>query len=192
MNFTFLQSVLLAILPAVFAAIITFLLQRRSYIGTNTKKIEDLIQKIGNSSDRSLQSMVGVNNDASLSRQHQNIEGEIKKSFGLILDRYDNEDKAYRSFSIQQRDLKQTLDNFSRDYFENIKNADLLQQKNSELATINEQLKVENTQLRKTIAHLKEQEAFRNDEKRYPFTQQAEGGDEFFQEIGDEDEFELI
>lgn len=66
---------------------------------------------------------IGRDKNSSLTVQHNDITRSldsnfknVNNNFSFIYNRYEKEDESYRSFTSQQRDLKETIDNFSKDY----------------------------------------------------------------------------
>ena len=51
-----------------------------------------------------------------LTGQHIDIQKLIENAFSQIKSRYEKEDDSYRYFTMQQKDIKDTVDNFSKDY----------------------------------------------------------------------------
>ena len=90
-------------------------------------------------------------NDKALTGQHQDMLNILQKDFQVINGRYEKEDESYRSFTMQQKDLKETLDNFSRDYAKIINENGKLFNENIVLRDTNRKLEAENKQLRTEI-----------------------------------------
>lgn len=133
------------------------------------KKIDDL--NIGKFKDRTLcnylyNSIGKGKDDKTLTGQHKDLEQLISKDFEIIAKRYEDEDIVYRNFTQQQKDLKTTLDNFSRDYYEHIKNEHILYDKCTQLELQNEKLTNENLELKQIIAKQKKLLKSQSDKKR--------------------------
>ena len=73
---------------------------------------------------------IGKGTKESLTNQHEDIKKSIENNYREIKEKYNKEEEAYRCFSIHQRDLKSTLDNFSRDYMRTIHHESELLQRN--------------------------------------------------------------
>lgn len=127
---------------------------RKSQIEKNTKMLEELKKQY-----ESLYSGMGVraHETLSLTGQHDSMKKEIMKSYAAIRKRYKKEDKAYKNFTAEQRDLKQTLDNFSKDYIKQIETGGKLR---AEIFDLQE----ENQRLKEQIAML-EHEKYRSKKK---------------------------
>ena len=55
-----------------------------------------------------------------MTEQHSHLESCIQENYKTIKDRYKREDDAYALFTSQQRDLAETMNNFTKDYKETI------------------------------------------------------------------------
>lgn len=155
----YMREILIAVLPALITGLITFVLARKSQIRKNTEAIENLSKHIGNKEEQSLEGLIrsikddiGRQSDSSLTRQHQNINRQIENSFGVINNRYEREDEQYRLFTREQHSLKETLDNFSKDYMNNLQIIDNLQSEKIKLEDELEKIREENNNLKIKIA----------------------------------------
>ena len=154
------QNLIIAIIPSALTAIVTLLLSKQSQINKNTEALNKLSEKLGlnnkkiNDKFKTICDDIGRNDNSSLTKQHMNIEKTISHSFEVIAKRYENEDIVYRQFTAQQKDLKNTLDSFSRDYYEHIKNENILYEKCYSLECKNKKLIVENEKLKKQIIEI--------------------------------------
>ncbi|MBO5454516.1 MAG: hypothetical protein J6A69_11255 [Clostridia bacterium] len=125
-------TLLAAIIPAVLTFIGTLLACKKSQISKNTEEIKKLARQLGVNDNKTFHSEFSEQydnilnevrnnigktpNDKALTGQHNDIIKIIERDFEKINSRYEKEDESYRTFTNQQRDLKDTLDNFSRDY----------------------------------------------------------------------------
>ncbi len=148
----------------IMSAVITLIVARKSQIDKNTTVLEKMSKQLGLNDDISLREElkkqyssisedIGRGGYGSLSIQHGEILDEISKSYSEIKNRYDKQDDAYRHFTTEQHDLKQTLDNFSRNYMEVINSEQELYIENCELKKENEKLRNKISQLTKEINH---------------------------------------
>ncbi len=160
----YMREILIAVLPALITGLITFVLTRKSQIRKNTEVIENLSKHIGSKEEQSLEDLIrsikddiGRQSDSSLTRQHQNINKQIEKNFGVINNRYEREDEQYRLFTREQHNLKETLDNFSKDYMNNIQIIDKLQSEKIKLEHELEKMREENNNLKIKIVEYQEQ-----------------------------------
>lgn len=159
---SFYESLIIAAIPTLIGIIGTYLITYKSNITDNTKALENLSDRIGLDKELTLKKSIenkftSISNDigradnSSLTKQHNEIKQSIQKSFSVIEKRYSDEDAEYRKFTQNQYDLKKTLDNFSRDYYEHIKAENNLYEKCIYLETQNNKLINENQQLKQTI-----------------------------------------
>lgn len=137
----------------------------------NTEEIKKLARQLGVNDEKTfhsefseqyseilseIQDNIGKTpNDKALTGQHQDMLNILQKDFQVINGRYEKEDESYRKFTAQQLDLKETLDNFSRDYAKVIGlNAKLF---NETIALKNEidKLKAANKELRSELSKVK-------------------------------------
>ena len=142
-----------SLIIGIISAIVTYRIAKKSQIDANTKAITELKDELI-SHYASISEDIGRNDNASLSKQHSQMTESIKESYKSIEARYDKQDEAYRRFTTEQYDLKQTLDNFARNYTEVINNEHKLYMENCELKEANnllqkdiEKLKKQNKQL---------------------------------------------
>lgn len=144
MDMSFGETLIIALAPSVISGVVTYVTVKKSQLKANTEELKKLSHYLGLREDQTLQNQIvgqfesisndiGRNDNATLTKQHQNIEDCIEKSFKVIQTRYDEEDNTYRKFTTQQYELKRILDNFSRDYAEQIRRADELEKRNAEL-----------------------------------------------------------
>lgn len=144
MELSFGLKLIISLAPSVVTGFVTFLVMKKTQIKENTEEIRELRESMGIDKDETLQHQItsrfvsvandiGRGDEASLTKQHQKIESCIEKNFKIIQQRYDEEDDIYRKFNSQQYDIKQVLDNFSRDYTEQIRLRSELEKKNQEL-----------------------------------------------------------
>ena len=151
-----------AVIPSFLTGIITLHTSRKSQMNTNTNTLKKLCNRLGISHEKtltqtindkfdSISADIGRNDNSSLTRQHMDMEKNILQSFKIIEKRYENEDATYRNFTQNQYDLKKTLDNFSKDYYEHIKNENQLKVQISELTAENQKLHEQIKTLQKQI-----------------------------------------
>ena len=157
-NMEFWKMLLISAIPALITGVVTYIVSKNSQIRKNTDVIETMMRQLGLRDDMTLRTEVNkhyndIKNDigrgenGSLSYQHEYILGEINKNYLEIKNRYNKQDEAYRSFTAEQYDLKQTLDNFSRNYMEVINSERKLYVENLKLKDENKALKNKVTQL---------------------------------------------
>ena len=91
---------------------------------------------------------IGRGGKASLTEQHAHLKSCIQESYKTIEDRYKKEDDAYVLFTSQQRDLAETMNNFTKDYKETISDRNGLLIENETLKKRLETLQAENKMLR--------------------------------------------
>lgn len=160
-------TLIAAIVPAVLTLIGSLTLSRRSQLRKNTEEIKKLARQLGVNDEKTfhsefseqyseilseIQDNIGKTpNDKALTGQHQDMLNILQKDFQVINGRYEKEDESYRSFTMQQKDLKETLDNFSRDYAKIITENGKLFNENIVLRDTNRKLEAENKQLRSEI-----------------------------------------
>ncbi len=169
----------------ILAAVITGLFARKTKLDNITKTVNGLIDKIGVDKEETLTHKltsqynviiddIGRDKGSSLSVQHQEILDEVNKNYSEIKSRYDKQDESYRRFTTEQYDLKQTLDNFARNYTEVINNEQKLYIENCELKDANsllqkdieklqhqnQELKVQNNQLINVLNQEQAEEEF--------------------------------
>lgn len=134
----FLNKILPILISVVLTGIITYLFSakqaRKSQIIKNTEEIQKLARQLGVNDEKTFHaefseqyntildefknSIGKTANDKALTGQHNDILKIIEKDFEKINNRYKKEDESYLSFTSQQKDLKEALDNFSKDYTE--------------------------------------------------------------------------
>ena len=156
-------TLIAAIVPAVLTLIGSLTLSRRSQLRKNTEEIQKLARQLGVNYEKTFHAefseqynkiMYNIGktpNDKALTGQHQDMLNILQKDFQVINGRYEKEDESYRSFTMQQKDLKETLDNFSRDYAKIINENGKLFNENIVLRDTNRKLEAENKQLRTAI-----------------------------------------
>ncbi len=157
-------TLIAAIVPAVLTLIGSLTLSRRSQLRKNTEEIQKLARQLGVNDEKTfhaefseqynkiMDNIGKTPNDKALTGQHQDMLNTLQKDFQVINSRYEKEDDCYRKFTAQQLDLKETLDNFSRDYAKVIGlNAKLF---NETIALKNEidKLKAANKELRSELS----------------------------------------
>lgn len=101
---------------------------------------------------------IGRDRNSSLTVQHNDITRSldnnfrtVNNNFSIIYNRYEKEDESYRSFTSQQRDLKETLDNFSKDYAKVIGYNQKLYYENCELREKYDNVLEENQELKSQL-----------------------------------------
>lgn len=156
-------TLIAAIVPAVLTLIGSLTLSRRSQLRKNTEEIQKLARQLGVNDEKTfhaefsdqynnIMNNIGKTpNDKALTGQHQDMLNILQKDFQVINGRYEKEDDCYRKFTAQQLDLKETLDNFSRDYAKVIGLNAKLFNENIVLRDTNRKLEAENKQLRTEI-----------------------------------------
>lgn len=156
-------TLIAAIVPAVLTLIGSLTLSRRSQLRKNTEEIQKLTRQLGVNDEKTfhaefseqynkiMDNIGKTPNDKALTGQHQDMLNILQKDFQVINGRYEKEDESYRSFTMQQKDLKETLDNFSRDYAKIINENGKLFNENIVLRDTNRKLEAENKQLRTAI-----------------------------------------
>lgn len=168
----FMEKILPILISVIFTGIVTYVFSarqsRKSQIVKNTEEIKKLARQLGVNDEKTfhsefseqyseilseIQDNIGKTpNDKALTGQHQDMLNILQKDFQVINGRYEKEDESYRKFTAQQLDLKETLDNFSRDYAKVIGlNAKLF---NETIALKNEidKLKAANKELRSELS----------------------------------------
>lgn len=165
-------TLIAAIVPAVLTLIGSLTISKRSQLRKNTEEIKKLARQLGVNDEKTfhsefseqyseilseIQDNIGKTpNDKALTGQHQDMLNILQKDFQVINGRYEKEDESYRSFTMQQKDLKETLDNFSRDYAKIINENGKLFNENIVLRDTNRKLEAENKQLRTEIEKSRE------------------------------------
>jgi hypothetical protein len=161
-------TLIAAIVPAVLTLIGSLTLSRRSQLRKNTEEIQKLARQLGVNDEKTfhaefseqynkiMDNIGKTPNDKALTGQHQDMLNTLQKDFQVINGRYEKEDESYRSFTMQQKDLKETLDNFSRDYAKIINENGKLFNENIVLRDTNRKLEAENKQLRTEIEKSRE------------------------------------
>lgn len=156
-------TLIAAIVPAVLTLIGSLTLSRRSQLRKNTEEIQKLARQLGVNDEKTfhaefsdqynnIMNNIGKTpNDKALTGQHQDMLNILQKDFQVINGRYEKEDESYLSFTMQQKNLKETLDNFSRDYANIITENGKLFNENIVLRDTNRKLEAENKQLRSEI-----------------------------------------
>ena len=128
----FMEKILPILISVIFTGIVTYVLSarqsRKSQIVKNTEEIKKLARQLGVNDEKTfhaefseqynkiMDNIGKTPNDKALTGQHQDMINTLQKDFQVINSRYEKEDDCYRKFTAQQLDLKETLDNFSRDY----------------------------------------------------------------------------
>ena len=156
-------TLIAAIVPAVLTLIGSLTISKRSQLIKNTEEIKKLARQLGVNDEKTfhaefsdqynnIMNNIGKTpNDKALTGQHQDMINILQRDFQIINGRYEKEDESYRSFTMQQKNLKETLDNFSRDYAKIITENGKLFNENIVLRDTNRKLEVENKQLRSEI-----------------------------------------
>ncbi|WP_298486684.1 hypothetical protein [uncultured Ruminococcus sp.] len=161
-------TLIAAIVPAVLTLIGSLTLSRRSQLRKNTEEIQKLARQLGVNDEKTfhaefseqynkiMDNIGKTPNDKALTGQHQDMLKILQRDFQIINGRYEKEDESYRSFTMQQKNLKETLDNFSRDYAKIISENGKLFNENIVLKDINRKLEAENKQLRSELENSRE------------------------------------
>lgn len=138
---------------------------RHTQVKKNTAAIEKFSRQLGLKDDITLSKEIldkyeklscdiGREDDATLTKQHDNINASIREKFSIIQNRYDKEDDIYRTMTTSQRELKDTLDSFSREYAQAIKNESDAKFRLYKLMEENKELRDENRELYNKIQEL--------------------------------------
>lgn len=138
---------------------------RHTQVKKNTEAIEKFSRQLGLKDDITLSKEIldkyeklscdiGREDNATLTKQHDNINASIREKFSVIQSRYDKEDDIYRTMTTGQRELKDTLDSFSREYAEVIKKESDAKYKLYKLLEENKELRDENKELYNRIQEL--------------------------------------
>ena len=108
----------------------TISVSRRSQIRKLTDQIENLNKSVG----------IDLGKEVNLTLQHKDIKAtmqeqhkDIRTDFQIIQDRYRKEDNAYQVFTAKQRDMKESLDGFSREFTSIIQQSHILESETAEL-----------------------------------------------------------
>lgn len=161
-------TLIAAIVPAVLTLIGSLTLSKKSQLRKNTEEIQKLARQLGVNDEKTfhaefsdqynnIMNNIGKTpNDKALTGQHQDMLKILQRDFQIINGRYEKEDESYRSFTMQQKNLKETLDNFSRDYAKIITENGKLFKENIVLRDINRKLEAENKQLRSELENSRE------------------------------------
>ena len=168
----FMEKILPILISVIFTGIVTYVLSarqsRKSQIVKNTEEIKKLARQLGVNDEKTfhaefseqynkiMDNIGKTPNDKALTGQHQDMLNILQKDFQVINGRYEKEDESYRSFTMQQKDLKETLDNFSRDYAKIINENGKLFNENIVLRDTNRKLEAENKQLSTEIEKSRE------------------------------------
>lgn len=167
----FLNKILPILISAVLTGIITYLFSarqaRKSQIAKNTEEIKNLARQLGVNDEKTFHaefseqyntildefknSIGKTANDKALTGQHNDILKIIEKDFEKINSRYEKEDESYRSFTAKQKDIKETLDNFSKDYAKVISHNQKLYYENCELREKYDNVLEENQELKSQL-----------------------------------------
>ena len=163
----FMEKILPILISVILTGIVTYLFSarqsRKSQIVKNTEEIKKLARQLGVNDEKTfhaefseqynkiMDNIGKTPNDKALTGQHQDMLNILQKDFQVINGRYEKEDESYRSFTMQQKDLKETLDNFSRDYAKIINENGKLFNENIVLRDTNRKLEAENKQLRTVL-----------------------------------------
>ncbi len=142
-NNTVIEIIKVAI-PAVVTFIGGFFIARKGKIDENTEALNKLIKQLGLNDEETLKhglsaqynnvmESIGRGGKASLTEQHFHLESCIQENYKTIKDRYKREDDAYALFTSQQRDLAETMNNFTKDYKETISDRNRLLIENEKL-----------------------------------------------------------
>lgn len=161
-------TLIAAIVPAVLTLIGSLTLSKKSQLRKNTEEIQKLARQLGVNDEKTfhaefsdqynnIMNNIGKTpNDKALTGQHQDMLKILQRDFQIINGRYEKEDESYRSFTMQQKNLKETLDNFSRDYAKIITENGKLFKENIVLRDINRRLEAENKQLKSELENNRE------------------------------------
>lgn len=124
----FLNTILPILITAVLTGVVTYIgsnmLSKKSQLMKLADEIHKLSRQLGVNDKRTfydeitgITQCMGTNLDSkTLTGQHSDIQNLMKEKFSQIISRYEKEDESYRFFTLQQKDLKETIDNFSKDY----------------------------------------------------------------------------
>lgn len=161
----FVQYIVPALIGCGATLLCTLIGFRHTQVKKNTEAIEKFSRQLGLKDDITLSKEIldkyeklscdiGREDDATLTKQHDNINASILEKFSVIQSRYDKEDYIYRTMTTSQRELKDTLDSFSQEYAEAIKNESGAKYKLYKLLEENKELRDENKELYNRIQEL--------------------------------------
>lgn len=132
-----------SLILGIFSNVVNLVNSKKKQIDLNTEEIKKLSEKVESqfkvmagqldSQHKKVIEDIGRGDESTLTKQHEDIINIIGGGFGGIEARYQKEDSAYSQFKEEQRDLKDTLDNFLKDYTEVIKRCSELSMENAML-----------------------------------------------------------
>lgn len=116
-------QLIIAVVPAIIAAVVIFIISRRSQINDNTYQVSRLIDRLGLHSDKtlnaeitdkfySIHSDIGRNENSSLTKQHEEMKKILMKEIELAERRYKKEDDRIRNFTIEQHNMNESIKQF--------------------------------------------------------------------------------
>ena len=120
----FLNKILPLLITGIVTYFATYMLSKKSQLTKLIDQIHKLSRQLGVKDGKTINDEIievskcmGTSLDSkTLTGQHIDIQKLIENAFSQIKSRYEKEDDSYRYFTMQQKDIKDTVDNFSKDY----------------------------------------------------------------------------
>ena len=117
------QTILVAIIPAAISSAVTWYINRKSQINSNTYQISKLIERLGIKEDKTLHadisdkfdsiiSDIGRNENSSLTKQHSEMKEMLVTEIELSERRYKDEEGRIRNFTLEQHNINKSLEEF--------------------------------------------------------------------------------
>lgn len=152
--------------------IFNWLASRRTQIAQNTEAINTLKDRLGKFEGRTLENMLGITTDESLSGQFQKIREQFDKDIGIhssntysltaqhdnilkyLKDKDDKQDKALQGFSLTEKNISSTIEEMQLFFRDWETDKQIIQKKDrliAELTVKNEALEQENTSLKSSL-----------------------------------------
>ena len=181
----FLNKILPLLITGIVTYFATYMLSKKSQLTKLIDQIHKLSRQLGVKDGKTINDEIidvskcmGTSLDSkTLTGQHIDIQKLIENAFSQIKSRYEKEDDSYRYFTMQQKDIKDTVDNFSKDY------ARLISENRSLHMELQKAL-AEKESLQKLTKELTNKLEYRTNSN-LNFQEEMEGGDR------EEDELEL-
>ncbi len=122
------QTLLIALVPALLTFIITLISLKKSQISKNTEAITMLAERLGKFDNRTLENMLGITTDESLSGQFNKMKEQFDKDIGIhTINKYslsaqhedileyikakdEKQDKAWQGFSTSEKNINNTIE----------------------------------------------------------------------------------
>ena len=116
-------TLLAAIVPAVLTCIVTLYLSRKSQVNNNVQALKEFSRQLGLNDEKtlalnisekfnSISADIGRNDNPSLTKQHEYLQGLLQREIETSERRYTEEEKRIKDFTVEQHIMSKTIEDF--------------------------------------------------------------------------------